>query len=741
VILIITLIVAAISASSMCVGMYFSQLHMVETIEGDMSVVGRIAVKLFATDLRLLKTEADMVAAAALAAALSDAAGGADGQQLPAVLKEQAQRRGYLSLSILDGAGVSAYYGESGLTDSFIEGPYVRRAVIGERVVTTTDFDAEGRLVVRVCVPMGSRVLVAALPGDFLSGVISEFRIWDSGNIFILDGSGAVIAGKDAGLVAERRNFAEVGAGQDAGQNAGREARDMSAFFSGVIEGDAGVGIYEYLGISRVCAYTPVGGSDGWMLCADAPIEESPLSRINYALAISAAVFLALGVIAAFLAGKVIAEPFRRMNEQNIHLAELKEIAEEASQAKSQFLSNMSHEIRTPMNAIIGMTAIAKASGDPEKKEYCLDKIGDASTHLLGVINDILDMSKIEANKFELSFAEFSFEKMLRRAVDVVNFRIGEKRQNFMLHVDSGIPDTLVGDDQRLSQVITNLLSNAVKFTPEDGVIGLRVRLRDRQAGACLIQVEVTDTGIGISDEQMSRLFTSFEQADSGISRKFGGTGLGLAICRQIVEMMGGRIWAESEPGKGSTFAFTIRAECPAAAEPAAEPPSAQPAPDRPGGQAGGGPSGEAAPEDAADDFSAFRVLLAEDVEINREIVLALMEPTSLAIDCAENGAEAVRMFSAAPERYDMVFMDVQMPEMDGYEATRRIRALGAPRAKTVPIVAMTANVFREDIEKCLEAGMDDHVGKPLDLGELMSKLRMYLRPLPDRPAVSTAGR
>jgi hypothetical protein len=270
VILIITLIAAVISASSMGVGMYFSQLHMVKTIEGDMSVVGKIAVKLLATNLRLLKTEAEAVAAAALAAAVSDAVNGADSQELPAVLKEQTQRHGYLSLTVVSSGRITAYYGESELTEEFIQSRYLRRVAIGERVVTTTGADAKGRLVLRVCVPMGSRALVASLPGDFLSDVIDEFRIWDSGNIFILDGNGAVIADQDAVLVDARHNFIELAA---ADPDAGREDREAAAFFSQVLKGQAGVGIYEYLGVRRVCAYTPVGGSDGWMLCAAAPIE------------------------------------------------------------------------------------------------------------------------------------------------------------------------------------------------------------------------------------------------------------------------------------------------------------------------------------------------------------------------------------------------------------------------------------------------------------------------------------
>jgi lactose/cellobiose-specific phosphotransferase system IIC component len=419
-----------------------------------------------------------------------------------------------------------------------------------------------------------------------------------------------------------------------------------------------------------------------------------------------------------------------------------REAAEQASSAKGAFLANMSHEMRTPMNAIIGMTNIAKASGDIERKDYCLKKIEDASSHLLGVINDILDMSKIEANKLELSPAKFNFERMIQRVVNVVSFRMDEKKQLFTLRIDKTIPDALFGDDQRLSQVIANLLSNAVKFTPEHGSIDLNARLAEEEDRLCTIQVEVIDSGIGIGEEQLKRLFNSFEQADSGTSRRFGGTGLGLAISKNIVEMMGGRIWVTSEQGKGSVFAFTVRIRrAVEEGQPELGDKDGEPIP--PSGEEPlayiAGPKQDAGPPipppGETGVFKGCRILLAEDVEINREIMLTLLEPTSLEIDCAENGAEALRMFSEAPDTYRLIFMDVQMPEMDGYEATRRIRAFEEERRKRngegipagIPIIAMTANVFREDVVKCFEAGMNGHVGKPLDFNEVLRTIRRYI--------------
>jgi signal transduction histidine kinase len=398
-----------------------------------------------------------------------------------------------------------------------------------------------------------------------------------------------------------------------------------------------------------------------------------------------------------------------------------KERAEQASHAKSNFLANMSHEIRTPMNAIIGMTAIGKSAKEMERKDYCLDRIGGASTHLLGVINDILDMSKIEADRFDLSYTEFEFGAMLRRVVNVFEFRLAEKKQRLTVNEEPGIPSHIISDEQRLTQVITNLLTNAVKFTPEEGDITLSARriaateeIRGGSFGegpGCVLEIRVTDTGIGISKEQQERLFQSFAQVDSSISRKYGGTGLGLAISKRIVEMMEGSIRIESELGKGASFIFTIIAGIgESAVDTRAEDPEE---------------NGGAAKEEAS--FAGRRILLAEDVEINREIVLSLLEPTELAIDQAENGREAYEKFAANPAIYDLIFMDIHMPEVDGYEAARLIRKLDHPKAREVPIVAMTANVFKEDVERCLAAGMNDHIGKPLDFDGVMAILRKYL--------------
>jgi len=386
-----------------------------------------------------------------------------------------------------------------------------------------------------------------------------------------------------------------------------------------------------------------------------------------------------------------------------------KELAEQMSLAKSDFLARMSHEMRTPMNAIIGMSAIYGSTDDWRRKDDCVSKISDASNHLLGVINDILDMSKIEADKFELYEDRFAFQTLIAQATGVMLYRMAERKLEFAQELGGGIPREMIADKQRLAQVLTNLLSNAVKFTPEGGSVTLSSEKIRENEDVCWLRFQVADTGIGIGKEEQKRVFQSFEQVDGGMSRRFDGTGLGLAISRRIVEMMGGTIWVESELGKGARFIFEV------------------PLKKVPEGCRKTEPEEDVAVASSVGIFAGKRVLLAEDIDINREILLALLEHTAVELIPVADGREAFDMFAASPEKFDMILMDIHMPRMDGYEATKHIRSSGLPGADTVPIIAMTANVFREDVEKCLQAGMNGHLGKPVVVNEVIRKMREWM--------------
>lgn len=539
----------------------------------------------------------------------------------------------------------------------------------------------------------------------------------------------------------------------------------------------------------------------------------------------------------------VIASSISR-NEAFIKLNEARELAMASTKAKGEFLSRMSHEIRTPMNAIIGMTSIAKKSTDADRIRYCLDKVDASSRQLLNLINDVLDMSKIDSGKFEISEGKFNFENMVQDVFNVVQVQMEQKHQDFQINFDSVFTQYMISDELRISQVLTNLLNNAVKFTPEHGKISLNISTTQLSKNRSCLHINVTDSGIGIAKDKQESLFLSFEQADGSITRSYGGTGLGLAICKKIATLMKGDIQVQSDEGNGATFLFDVEVgwgdHLPQTTKPHTLPDEMRilvidDAPDvleyfknilesfsikcdvmpdglsaieavkksieenhlydmvfvdwNMPGMNGGTTSHEIqklmdgkvivvmiSVADWADiepearsygvknflpkpilpsmlyntivklsentlitprsdnnsanyNWSGRTILIAEDIEINREIIETVLYDTNATIISACDGVEAVNFFEEAPEHFDLVLMDMQMPNMDGLSATRKIRSMPLQWAKDIPIIAMTANAFKEDADACFAAGMNDHLAKPLEVDLLFKTLSWYFDP------------
>ncbi|MCL2183674.1 MAG: ATP-binding protein [Chitinispirillia bacterium] len=698
-ILVIVLTNMLIILFSVLVGIGFVERNISISLETDLAVIADIADHFIANEIEVLKLKASMAARELKSAPGED--------KWPEVLAQQVgSSNKFIGMAVFDSDGwIVATGGETPAIAGVADDKYVKRAYRGEKIVSST-YPAGSGLVFYVSVPVeGDKILVATLPGMYFREALSTFVIWQTGHIFMSDIEGYAIANPREHWVRERFNYI-LAAKEDPAYT------ELAATVTLMTQGMSGIGYYSVAGVQRTCSYRPVSRSSaGWSLGVVAPRPENPIKDTGNGLLVVGFVSIILNIVAAIIASNFIKKPFEKIRA-------LKEEAELANRAKSSFLSTMSHEIRTPMNAILGITEIQLQNDTlPLPVREALERVYSSGDLLLSIINDILDLSKIEAGKLELSNDKYEIASLISDTAQLNMMRIGSKPIEFELNIEENIPANMAGDELRVKQILNNLLSNAFKYTAS-GKVRLTVSTQDTEnKGEVLLCIRVSDTGQGMTKEQVGKLFEEYSRFNKEANRTTEGTGLGMSITRNLIRMMGGELYVESVPGEGSEFTVRI-----------------------PQGRVGA----EVLGKDMVENLHQFRtnsrsqmkrvqisrepmpygkILIVDDVETNIYVAKGLMAPYDLSIESAGSGFAAIDKVKAG-KTYDIIFMDHMMPEMDGIEATKILRGIGYDGA----IVALTANAVAGQAEMFLGNGFDDFISKPVDIRQLNIVLNKLVR-------------
>jgi len=608
----------------------------------------------------------------------------------------------YIGMAVFNETALLDFWAESPVPPDLIHEPFMQTALAGGQVISTTMYSPDGALVMYVSSPMeGGLVLAAVLPGLHLSNVVSQFSLWETSHLFVDDGEGTVISNIRSDWVRQRYNFIKLSETMPEYEGLGRMASRGVTMERGAIR-------FTLAG-PRMCAFRPVSSpNEGWFLGIVAPLNESVINEIPSGIILIGLITLILSIAAAIIAASILKRPYEEVDR-------LRRVAEIASTSKSTFLANMSHEIRTPMNSIMGFSELALDGEASARTRDYLEKIKTNADWLLQIINDILDITKIESGKMELEHIPFDLHDLFVSCRTLTMPKAIEKGVTLQFYVEPSIGKMPLGDPTRLRQVFVNLLSNAIKFT-NVGMVKLQAVIKSTNENSVSMHFEVKDSGIGMTKEQIDKIFDPFMQADSGTTRKYGGTGLGLSITKNFIELMGGELLVESTVGLGSRFIFDLTFKT------------------------------VDIPEEKKhkkilmlDDIEkpAFEgeVLLCEDNVMNQQVICEHLARVGLKTVVAENGKIGVEMVRGrmlgGAKQFDLILMDMHMPVMDGLEAAEKIFEFNA----NVPIVAMTANIMTDDLAMYKTSGMTECVGKPFTSQELWRCLLKYLRPVKQEAA------